>query len=98
MQSKIRFKEAANEELNIPENIIIKHIPPYSPELNSSENMWKEIRNKFFGKLAFKSLNAVEDRLIEASLFYEDRPELVESITGFDWIIDAIEKAYKVIY
>ena len=87
-----------NKELKIPENIVIRHIPPYSPELNPSENMWKEMRSKFFGNKVFKSLNAVEDRLVEASLFYENNPESVESITGFNWIIDAIEKAYKVIY
>lgn len=79
-----------NKELNIPENVIIRHIPPYSPELNSSENMWGEIREKYFGNYAFKSMRAVEDRLVEASLFYENHLEIVQSITGFDWIVDTL--------
>jgi hypothetical protein len=84
--------------LKIPENILIEHIPPYSPEVNPSENMWEEIREKFFGNAAFKSLKGVEDKLVEAALFYENNPQIVESITGWDWIIEAMDKAQKVIY
>jgi len=84
--------------LKIPENILIVFIPPYSPELNPSENMWEEIREKFFGNAVFKSLKGVEDKLVEAALFYENNPQIVESIAGFDWIIDAMDKAQKVIY
>ena len=57
--------------IEIPENIIIFHIPPYSPELNPSENMWDEIREKYFTNYAFNSMEAVEEKLVEASLFYE---------------------------
>ncbi len=79
-----------NKELKIPENIIIKYIPPYSPELNPSEDMWGEIREKYFGNCAFKNMNAVEDRLVEASLFYENHTNIVQSVTGFDWIVNTL--------
>jgi transposase len=79
-----------NKELSIPKNIIIRHIPPYSPELNPSENMWGEMREKYFGNYAFKSLKAVEDRLVETSIFYENNPKIVQSITGFDWIVNTL--------
>ena len=79
-----------NKELNIPENIIIKYIPPYSPELNPSEDMWGEIREKYFGNYTFKSMKAVEDRLVEASLFYENHTNIVQSVTGFDWIVNTL--------
>lgn len=82
-----------NKELNIPKNIIINHIPPYSPELNPSETMWGEMREKYFGNYAFKSMKAVEDRLVEVSLFYENNPEIVQSITGFDWIVNTLLNA-----
>jgi transposase len=70
--------------LNIPDNIVIFHIPPYSPELNPSENMWDDSREKFFSNYAFNSMDAVEKKLIELSLFYESNPNIVKSITGFD--------------
>jgi transposase len=84
--------------LKIPENIIIEHIPSCSPELNPSENMWDEIREKYFGNVVFKSLDGVEDKLVEAALFYEANPQIIESITGWDCIINSMEKALKVIY
>jgi transposase len=27
-------------------------LPPYAPELNPAENIWDEIREKFFGNIA----------------------------------------------
>jgi transposase len=87
-----------NLGLKIPENIMIEHIPSYSPELNPSENMWDEIREKYFGNAVFKSLDGVEDKLVEAAIFYENNPQIIESITGWGWIINAMDKAQKVMY
>ena len=36
----------------------------------------------------FNSLDAVEDRLVEALVALENDRDLVASITGFDWIIN----------
>lgn len=33
--------------LKIPENIALIFIPPYSPELNPAECMWKNLKRKF---------------------------------------------------
>lgn len=76
--------------LKIPENIKIFNIPPYSPELNPSENIWDDMREKFFTNYAFNSMDAVEEKLIEASLFYESNKKLVKSITGFNWIVNTL--------
>ena len=76
--------------LKIPKNIIIFHLPPYSPELNPSEHMWDEMREKYFGNHAFNSMDAVEEELIKASLFYEGNSETVKSITGYDWIVNTL--------
>ena len=40
-----------SDELEIPTNIILHLLPPYSPELNPQENLWDEIREKIFKKL-----------------------------------------------
>ena len=78
-----------SNELIIPENIRIVQIPSHSPELNPVENLWDEIREKWFSNLVLDSLDAVEDRLIDALLFLENEKELVSSITGFNWIINS---------
>ena len=72
--------------LNVPENIRLSYLPPYCPELNPSENMWDEIREKFFTNLVFDSLDAVMDKLEEAMIFYQQSPQIVKSITSFNWI------------
>lgn len=74
-------------DLLIPENMHLVFLPPYSPELNPMEHVWEEIREKWFPNLVFNSLEAVEDRLVEAALHLEKHRQLTTSITGFDWII-----------
>jgi len=76
--------------LRMPANIGIMTLPPYCPELNPTEHIWDEIREKFFANVVFDSLEAVEDHLIEALLFMENNPSIVQSITGFKWIVDVL--------
>ena len=54
-----------SKTLNIPENIELMFIPPYTPELNPIEQIWKEIREKVFANEVFPTLEHVIDRLCE---------------------------------
>jgi hypothetical protein len=74
-------------DLIVPENIRLLTLPPYSPQLTPLEQIWEEIRGKWFPNLVFDNLAAVEDRLVEALVALEDNPQLVASTTGFDWMI-----------
>jgi transposase len=78
--------------LAIPENMMVKTLPPYCPELNPTEHLWDEIREKFFPNLVFQSLAAVENQLVEAVLYLENNPSIVQSITGFPWILKVLAK------
>ena len=51
--------------LKIPSNIELAFLPPYSPELNPQEQVWDELREKFFGNEPFKSIKAVMDKAVE---------------------------------
>jgi transposase len=75
-------------DLQVPANVQLLPLPPYSPQLNPMEHIWDEIREKWFPNLAFNSLEAVEDRLVESVLALENDAVSVSSITGFDWIIN----------
>jgi transposase len=77
-------KIASNE---LPGNIKLAFLPAYSPQLNPQENMWDDMREKFFHNLAFSSLDGVEDKLVEACNYYEDNLEIVKSISGWNWIL-----------
>jgi len=70
-------------------------LPAHCPELNPTEHIWDEIREKFFPNLIFDSMAAVERKLIESLLFLESNPELVQSITGFKWIVDVLKRSSR---
>ena len=72
--------------LEIPENIELFHIPPYTPEINPIEQIWKEIRKRGFRNEAFASLAKVMNRLCDTICSLTN--DVVSSITGRDWIVN----------
>lgn len=74
-------------EDRLPGNVRLASLPPYSPQLNPQENMWDDMREKFFYNIAFNSMDAVEDRLVTACNHYEDNHAIVKSISGWDLIV-----------
>jgi len=73
--------------VKIPENVSLLPITAYSPQLNPAENIWHELREKWFYNLYFDSLTDVESKLMEALSTLENDAERVKSNTSFDWII-----------
>ena len=51
--------------LEIPSNIELTFIPPYIPEMNPIEQVWKEIRKRGFKNKSFQTLEAVIGKLQE---------------------------------
>ena len=51
--------------LEIPSNVELAFIPPYTPEMNPIEQVWKEIRKRGFKNKDFQTLEAVIDKLQE---------------------------------
>ncbi len=73
-----------SKELNVPENIVLFHIPPYTPEMNPIEQIWKEIRKRGFRNEAFTSLEKVVNRLCDTICSLSK--QTIVSITGREWI------------
>jgi len=80
-------------DLKVPDNIRLLSIPPYSPELNPAEHLWEEIREKWFSNVVFQDMLAVEDQLVSALVALENDPDRVQSLTGFDWIVNCLMNA-----
>ena len=70
------------------ENIVLVHIPPYTPEMNPIEQIWKEIRKRGFRNEVFAVLEKVVDRLCDTICSLT--PNTIFSITGRDWIVKAL--------
>jgi len=79
-----------SNSLEIPENIRLLSLPPYSPELNPVEHIWEEVREKFFHNLVFKDIDSLEDQLVTALCTLEADHERVKSIVAWPWIINAV--------
>ena len=76
--------------LQIPENIILLLQPPYCPELNPIERLWEYIKQDLHWQ-SFQNLDKLWERL--AQLLAELTSEVVASITGYPFILDALSVA-----
>lgn len=74
-----------SQTLKVPENIELFFIPPYTPEMNPIEQIWKELRKMGFKNEVFATLERVVDRLCDT--ICELTNDLVNSITARTWIL-----------
>ncbi|VLO32442.1 transposase family protein [Streptococcus pneumoniae] len=69
--------------LKIPTNIGFAFIPPYTPEMNPIEQVWKEIRKCGFKNKAFRILEDVMNQLQDVIQGLEK--EVIKSIVNRRW-------------
>ena len=74
-----------SNSLEIPDRITLTFIPPYTPEMNPIEQIWKEIRKRGFRNEVFKTLDHVIERL--CSVINDLPASVIHSITGRQWIM-----------
>lgn len=63
-----------SKELNLPINIKIEYLPPYSPELNPTERLWRWLRRHVCRNRLFQNLDEQMDALGVA----------IRNLTSFD--------------
>ena len=78
------------KDLIVPPNIWLAFIPAYSPELNPTEHIWDELREKYFHNIAFDGISVVEDVLAIGLRDLEYDMARVQSMSGFGWIVNEI--------
>lgn len=90
--------------LDIPDNIILIFQPPYSPQVNPIERLWKEIKKRENPLRGFPPLRILSKKYLKWELFDNlDRlkqklsqvlsrltQSRIASITGWDFILDAL--------
>ncbi len=55
-----------SKEHVIPENITIIYLPPYSPELNPIERLWKYLKTNYIHNRVFESLKQMMADMVAA--------------------------------
>ena len=72
------------KKLQLPDNIALIYIPPYSPELNPAEKIWLRFKRAFTNK-PFKTIGEVSNFLTEQTCLLSE--VAVISTCAFEWIM-----------
>lgn len=73
-------------KLKVPDNLRLDFLPPYSPQLNPVEVLWKELRKDYFHNKVFESMDAVDDQLEEGLRNMAINQRRVRSFSAFSWM------------
>jgi hypothetical protein len=79
------------QSLRLPPNVALVFFPPYSPELNPIERLWRDLKDW----LAFSSpptLDVLSDLLSTRLGHYSSAT--LRSLTGFSYLLTAIEQVF----
>lgn len=73
-----------SQELEVPNNILIQHLPPYSPELNPVELLWLEVRRKHMNNEFYNNMDDVQNKLIKVLKQLHHAPQQIQQLAkGF---------------
>jgi len=74
------------KKLSIPENVELKFLPPYSPELNPVERLWQDLKDAL-GFDFYEDLSSLRQKTRMVLRRYTD--EAVASLTGYEYLLEA---------
>ena len=72
-------------KLELPANVTLLSLPPYSPELNAMENVWYYLRANKLSLSVWDSYEAIVTACKEAWDFLVGDPDLIRSIGSRSW-------------
>lgn len=76
--------------VEVPENVALLFLPPYSPELNPVERLWQDIKRRIdvFDKAVRTSLEGLKAHVAEIVRSYTSAE--LASLTGYDYLLAAL--------
>jgi hypothetical protein len=75
----------AGGKLDVPDNIKLIPLPPYSPELNPMENVWEYLRANKLSGCVWDSYDAIVTACAKAWNWLIDDPDRIRSIGTRAW-------------
>jgi hypothetical protein len=73
------------KDLEVPPNIGLLFIPPYSPELNPAEKLWRHFKDQIATEV-FKTLDDLSDRLV--GIIKKLEQSTIKSLTSYDYYLE----------
>lgn len=78
-----------SKTLEVPENITLLLLPPYSPELNPVELIWRYMRQRYLSNRVYLNETMLEEAVGDAWNRLVSNPKQIVSICSFDWIMES---------
>ena len=72
--------------LEVPANISVIRLPPYSPELNPVENLWHYLRSHYWSLRVYRDYNALEAEAARGLCAVCQDAERVKSICAAPYV------------
>jgi putative transposase len=75
------------QRLTLPDNVHLVFLPPYCPELNPIERVWRDLKDNV-AWLHFSSLETQQDYIATLLQMYE--AATLQALTGYTYLVEAI--------
>jgi transposase len=78
--------------LQVPENISLLRLPPYSPELNPIENLWHYLKSHYWSNRAYADYEELEEAAMDAWRTAVLNPDLMRTVCNAPYLQRAVLK------
>jgi transposase len=78
-----------------PSNVVPVFLPPYSPELNPMERLWRDLKDKLADRVA-QTLEELSDAVCSLIQHYSNA--VLHSLTSFAYFVQAVATAQQAVY
>jgi transposase len=78
-----------------PPNVVPVFLPPYSPELNPMERLWRDLKDQL-ADIPVQTIAALSDAM--CAIIQRYSPATLYSLTSFTYFVQAVETVQKALY
>ena len=75
-----------SKSLQVPENITLVSLPPYSPELNPMERVWAYLRSHYLANRIYENYDAIVEAVSWAWNQFRLNQKRVQTVTHVPWL------------
>ncbi len=78
-----------SDEVSWPAGMHPLYLPPYRPELNPAEQVFRHLRKRL-SNAVFTTLDELQNALIDELQQFWEQPTVLLSLTGYPWWVEAV--------